>query len=71
MEKVNLTVPITINWKDIEGYMAQHDIMEVVRCRYCANNPKRSFLGCPMRNNPDRTEDDYCSYWERKTDATD
>ena len=41
---------------------------DVVRCENCANNPKRSILGCPMRNDPNRDEDDYCSYWERMTD---
>lgn len=35
MVTANLTVPITLNWKDIEGYMAQHDIVEVVRCKDC------------------------------------
>lgn len=42
---------------------------DVVRCENCANNPKRSILGCPMRNDPNRDEDDYCSYWERREDA--
>lgn len=31
----NLTVPIIIDWKAIEEYLAQHDIVEVVRCKNC------------------------------------
>lgn len=46
----------------------QKVVADVVRCENCANNPKRSILGCPMRNDPNREEDDYCIYWERRTD---
>ena len=35
MATTNLTVPIILNWKDIEAYMAQNDIVEVVRCKDC------------------------------------
>ena len=30
-----LTVPILVDWKSIESYMEQHDIVEVVRCKDC------------------------------------
>lgn len=30
-----LTVPILLKWKDVEAYMNQHDIVEVVRCKDC------------------------------------
>lgn len=35
MATANLTVPIIIDWKAIEEYLAQHDIVEVVRCKDC------------------------------------
>ena len=34
-KKANLTVPIVINFKDVEGYLSQHNIVEVVRCKDC------------------------------------
>lgn len=30
-----LTVPIVIDWDDIKNYVEQHDIVEIVRCKYC------------------------------------
>ena len=30
-----LTVPILVEWEIIESYMAQNDIVHVVRCREC------------------------------------
>lgn len=35
MATANLTVPIILDWKAIEEYLAQHDIVEVVRCKDC------------------------------------
>ena len=35
MATAKLTVPILLEWKDIEAYIAQHDIVEVVRCKDC------------------------------------
>ena len=35
MATAKLTVPILIEWKDIEAHMAQHDIVKVVRCKDC------------------------------------
>lgn len=62
MATTNLTVPIVINWKDVEKYMAQYDM----RCENCAN--KRKSWKCPMAGDPNRQEDDYCDCWERRTD---
>ena len=66
MTTVNLTVPIIIDWKDIEGYVRQHGIVEVVRCENCAIR----YTSCPMvvrsgNVGADRLyteDDDYCSY---------
>lgn len=44
----------------------QKVIADVVRYENCAN--KRKSWGCPMAGNPNRKEDDYCIYWERRTD---
>ena len=30
-----LTVPILVDWENIESYMALNDIVHVVRCREC------------------------------------
>lgn len=30
-----LKVPILLEWNDIQSYMEQHDIVEVVRCKNC------------------------------------
>lgn len=39
MATAELKVPILLEWKDIEAYMAQHDIVEVVRCKDCKHRP--------------------------------
>ena len=65
MTTTNLTVPIIIDWKDIEGYMEQHDIVEVVRCENCAIR----YTSCPMVVRSGvvgvdkfyTEDDDYCS----------
>lgn len=68
MATANLTVPIILNWKDVEGYLAQHDIIEVIRCKDCKwfDACKKlgwiRFLG---------SEDSYCSKGERRADGTD
>jgi len=35
MASSKLTVPILLEWSDIESYMEQHDIVKVVRCKDC------------------------------------
>lgn len=52
MATANLTVPIIIDWKAIEEYLAQHDIVEVVRCKDCKH---RDGSAC-----------DYSAVWVRK-----
>ena len=39
MAASKLTVPILLNWNDIQAYMEQHDIVEVVRCKDCKHRP--------------------------------
>ena len=63
-----LTVPILLEWKDVEAYMAQHDIVEVVRCFDC------KFLQCNMRQDGilPRGVDEYeCRHWCGSCDPTD
>ena len=73
MAKANLTVPIILNWKDVEAYMAQHDIVQVVRCKDC------KYYGEMLPFADDRMichalalnfEDDfYCGLAERRSDG--
>ena len=68
MATANLTVPIIIDWKAIEEYLAQHDIVEVVRCKDCKNyNP----IGVCIEMNCAVCEDSFCCWAERRTDETD
>ena len=66
MATANLTVPIILNWKDVEGYLAQHDIVEVVRCKDCKWN---LWMRCTRFENAPVTDEDFCSKGERRTDA--
>lgn len=87
MATTKLTVPIVIGWKEIEAYMAQHDIVEVVRCKDCKHRPYEDEGGniwepdggdftCPLLfDDPyynGMPEDDFfCKYGERKEDGSD
>ena len=59
-------IPILVDWDDIKDHMAKSDIVEVVRCKDC----KHLFEDnkCPLRTWWTHTEDDFCSYAERRTD---
>lgn len=48
MATTKLTVPILLNWSDIQAYMEQHDIVEVVRCRDCKHRPYEDANGNPV-----------------------
>lgn len=71
MATVKLTVPILLEWKDIEAYMAQHDIVEVVRCKDCKHNPSETWFECPMShlNENQRPETAWCWKGERRDDG--
>ena len=43
MASSKLTVPILLEWSDIESYMGQHDIVKVVRCKDCKHWQKELF----------------------------
>ena len=64
----NFTVPIIIDWKAIEEYLAQHDIVEVVRCKDCINYSKRNGYNYCYLGNGIGSENAFCSYAERRTD---
>lgn len=84
MATTNLTVPIILNWKDVEGYLAQHDIVEVVRCKDCdwwdriddgpygyCHSCKHGFYSANWEISIYRRykEDFFCADGERRTDA--
>ena len=64
----NLTVPIIINWKDIEKYMAQHDIVKVVRCENCKWRNKVGRCTYIAQIYPFVAKDHFCKYGEPKDD---
>lgn len=65
--------PIESACKDIQA-MPAADVAPVIRCEECryyqnAKINKKGFLICPA-SGMEITEDDYCSYGERKEDNT-
>lgn len=72
MVTAKLTVPILIDWKSIESYMAQHDIVEVVRCKDCKHKYyDENQLICQKLyfcdgNNFEPSAESFCSQGERK-----
>lgn len=62
MATAKLKVPILLEWKDIEAYMGQYDIVEVVRCKDCKHNPSETWFECPMShlNENQRPETAWC-----------
>lgn len=66
MATTNLTVPIIINWKDIEEYMAQHNIVEVVRCENCKWRNKTGRCTYIAQIYPFVAKDHFCKYGESK-----
>ena len=69
MATAKLTVQILVDWNDIKDHMAKSDIVEVVRCRDCKWFGK---VGCAIMIVDDYdkpTEDDYCSFAERREDG--
>ena len=65
----NLTVPIVINWKDIEEYMAQHDIVKVVRCENCKWRNKAGRCTYIAQIYPFVAKDHFCKYGEPKDES--
>ena len=68
MASSKLTVPILLNWNDIQSHMEQHDVVEVVRCKDCKYRNWET-NGC--NRNPcvePWLEDDYCSYGKKVTE---
>lgn len=67
MASSKLTVPILINWNDIQAYMEQHDIVKVVRCRDCIHSrPDEYGLECMAHYRP-TINDGFCNYGEEVT----
>ena len=71
MATAKMKVPILLEWKDIEAYMAQHNIVEVVRCKDCKHNPSETWFECPMShlNENQRPETAWCWKGERRDDG--
>ena len=63
----HLRNPLELAWSDndvvdmIESRPTV-DAVQVVRCKYCIYNPKRSWVYCPMTGSNTRKDDDFCSY---------
>lgn len=68
MASAKLTVPILLEWKDIEAYMAQHNIVEVIRCCHC------KWFQCnasPDGQIPKGVDEYECRHWCISIDPTD
>lgn len=68
MASAKLTVPILLEWKDVEAYMAQHDIVQVIRCCDCKwlqHNMK------PDGQIPKGVDEYECRHWCGSCDPTD
>lgn len=65
MATAKLTVPILIDWKSIESYMEQHDIVEVVRCRDCKCWETPGYCIDLLTQDADG----FCKWAERREDA--
>ena len=67
------TTKIILKWEDVEAYLAQHDIVKVVRCKDCKHSDywykdkRRCFLW--HEAGIDVFEDGFCSYGERRDDG--
>lgn len=70
----NITVPIQVNLPDdwVEQIIERMrndptaEWIEVIRCKDCKHLYQDN--GCPLRTWWTHTEDDFCSYAERRTD---
>ncbi len=69
-----ISIPIVVDWEEIKNYLAQNDVVEVVRCKDCknwettwANDFLPNYHYCPMVDGM-RKEDWYCADAERRTD---
>lgn len=65
-----LTVPILVDWESIESYMAQNDIVHVVRCRDCkhrfVDGDNVRYNVCELNHNRVQSDDWFCADGERK-----
>ena len=64
MKSSKFTVPILVNWSDIQAYMEQHDIVEVVRCKDCKRRKQDLFCIWSM---PD--DNWFCADGEKETES--
>ena len=71
MATARLTVPILLEWKDIEAYMGQYDIVEVVRCKDCKRHEGECLrmVYCPNQVGGWVREDFFCADGERRDDG--
>ena len=61
-------VPILVDWNDIKDHMAKLDIVEVVRCKDCKYRHPSFCEVWSKYGTVQTTNDDFCSYGERRTD---
>jgi len=71
MATAKLKVPILLEWKDIEAYMGQYDIVEVVRCKDCKHHYGECLRSvyCPSKIGGWVREDFFCADGERRDDG--
>lgn len=64
-----ISIPILVDWEEIKNYLAQNDIVEVVRCKDCKH---RYTDDCPMRfvEWVEWDDDGYMEYDDIVTDNT-
>lgn len=74
MAKAKSTVPTLharfvtrFEWEDDEAYMAQHDIVKVVRCKDCKHKEREQpgMVYCPMMVGSWVDDDHFCKWGER------
>ena len=61
MATAKLTVPILVDMDSIRDYLAQHDIVEVVRCKDCEKWQEDKLFGLHLCEGRRMDADDYCS----------
>ena len=62
----NRTSTSTVEQESNIHYILEPDVVEVIRCKYCANRKKNKFCLVNMRYEKD--DNGFCSHGERKND---
>ena len=67
------TIPVLIDWNSIKDYMAQNDVIQVIRCKDCKfsmsgiDKYNERYILCQLHERSYGVIDDgFCSWAERK-----